>query len=491
MDVWIPVMTMSNSTEMDLSQNATMANCSRRIQDLNLTVHEVFGLTVPSQKLSLPNWEERGTAYFFFFYFMLVAFGLLFLALGCGCILLLWKRHSTQRFKVRTFIAIDIALMILAFSRLLFFCLDPWVQTGYFTCRGCIVFARLVAALAFPSLTASYTLVFVTLWLSAQIQIGRSCVQNLKVLIPLCCVHYVVAIAFEIFGSASTLSAATVFVLIGCETFFTVWGFLVCFMFLFAGIRLLRTVKKSVRSSSVVCRDSPCMTRAELIKKSSFQHLRSAARQKSNIRLRKQIRDRHQRALRKVTIITYVTAGLGMLYSCLNIVGLVLVCLKLLKGCIGFIGENTDKRLQPAVWLILRYFSFTLEITLAVLLTYAITDYAPVVSFLKSCCGLKKVGTEEEEDKVVPNIAAAESSGSETSTEMNKVSSLRNGTSSPIQLSNGRGSILKKQLSTGSEGTLERSLSDAEKAPLEKKIKFATPFTPTSPSPLTVTISAT
>lgn len=482
MDAWIPGVTKSNGTEMNLSTASDMIcpeNVSR-IQDLS--VHQVFGLASPTDD---PHWEDRTTAYYFFFYFMLVAFGFVFFALGCGCILLLWKRHSTQRFKVRTFIAIDIALMILAFSRVVYFCLDPWGQSGYFTCRGCMVFARLVAALGFPSLTASYTLVFITLWLSASMQMGRSWVQNLKVLIPLCCVHYVIAIAFEIYGSAATDTASAVIVLVGCETFFTIWGFLVCFMFLFAGIRLLRTVKKSVRSSSIVCKDSPSLTRAELIKKSSFQYRRSAAREQSNIRLKKQIHDRHERALRKVTIITYITAGLGMLYSCLNIIGLVLVCLKLYKGCLGFIG---DERQQPAGWLIHRYCSFSLEIALAVLLTYAITDYAPVVNFLKSCCGLKKVGSEEEE-RVVSNIAAdvLESSCSETSPE--KVSSLRNGVTSPLRL-NGTKSILKQQLSTGSEGTLERSLSDTDRSPLEKKMKFATPFTPTSPSPLAVTFSA-
>ena len=476
MDAWTQEVTI-DSTEMDLMNNTSIyatkmtneINCTRRIQDLR--VHQILGLASPHE----PYWEARTTAYYAFFYILLAVFGLLFLALGCGCLLLLWKRHATQRFKVRTFIAIDLALMILGFSRVVYFCLDPWGQSGYFTCRGCVVFARLVAALGFPSLTASYTLVFITLWLSANMQIGRSWVQNLKILIPLCCVHYVIAITFEIIGSAATDTAPTAIALVACEVIFSIWGFLVCFMFLFAGLRLLKTVKKSARSSSIVCRDSPSMTRAELIKKSSFRHRGSGARQKSNLRLRTQLRDHHQRALRKVTIITYVTAGLGMLYSCLNIVQLVIKLFILYKGCLGFLG---NKKMQPAVWLTIRYCSFSMEILLAVLLTYAISDYTPVVKLIKSCCGLKKV--ESEEEKVVSSLAEC----SEMSTKTNKSSFIRNGTSSPARM-NGVNPILKRQLSTESEGTLNRSFSDVDKSPLEKKLKFD--FAPSSPSPLTTT----
>ena len=473
MAVWIQGVTINSTQRMDLNNDSTAAmandiNCTR-IQDLR--VHQVLGLAVPRGP-PLYNWEERTTAYYAFFYILLAVFGLLFLALGCGCLLLLWKRHATQRFKVRTFIAIDLALMILGFSRVVYFCLDPWGQSGYFTCRGCVAFARLVAALGFPSLTASYTLVFITLWLSAKIQIGQSWVQNLKILIPLCCVHYVIAIAFEIIGSAATDTAPTVIALIGCEVFFSIWGFLVCFMFLFAGLRLLKTLKKSARSSSVVCRDTPTMTRAELIKKSSFQYRRSEARQKSNLRLRTQICDHHHRALRKVTIITYVTAGLGMLYSCLNIAQLVIKMFILYEGCLGFLGKEKQ---QPTRWLSIRYCSLSMEIILAILLTYAITDYTPVVKFIKSCCSLKKVETEE---RIVPSLAESSGTGTETS----KVSSLRNGMSSPARI-NGVKPILKQQLSAESEDTLNSSLSDVEQSPLEKKLKFA--FVPSSPSPLT------
>ena len=366
------------------STNATMCESLKDQQ-----VHQIFGLAVPNEE----HWQERTSVWYVFFYLMLIIYGLLFICLGVACIILLWKRHLAQRFKIKTFIAIDLALMTLGFSRALFFVLDPWGQSGYFTCQGCIIASRLIAALAFPSLTASYTLVFITLWLSARLQLGGSCVQNLKVLIPLCFGHYVVAILFEIVGSLPVSKYPVVFLLISCEAVFSTWGFFVCFGFLFAGVRLLRSVKKSARSSSIVCRDSPSMTRHELINKSRFQNRakeRTRGRTQSNMKLKALLRDHHRRAIRKVTIITYITATLGMLYSVVSFINLVLLSLNLFHKCPGYID---DKKLHPGVWLALRYVVLTLELFMGTLLTYSISDYKPVVGLLRTLCGLRRERT--------------------------------------------------------------------------------------------------
>ncbi len=364
-----------------MASRMNASNSCDGIQDMQ--VYKVFGLAVPNED----NWEDRSTSWYVFFYTLLIAFGLLYVALGVACILLMWKRHLARRFKVNTFVAIDLALLTLGFSRAAFFVLDPWGQSGYFTCRGCVIVSRLLSALGFPSLTASYTLVFITLWLSAKIQLGRSCVQKLKVLIPLCLVHYAVAITFEIIGSLPVSKYPVVFLLVGCESVFTVWGFLICLAFVFAGHRLLRTVKKSAINSSVVCRDSPSVKRQDLVEKSRFQIRGSEARAKSQSKLKLKVREHHQRAIRKVTLITYVTATLGMVYSLVSFVNLTLLCLNLFKDCPGY--YRSEEKLQPGAWLALKYVVFSLELLLALLLTYSITDYQPVIELLyKTCCGM-------------------------------------------------------------------------------------------------------
>lgn len=391
----------SNSTPTDGTTFAVAASSQNHVNETEIcnslslennssTVYTVFSLVLPSDAT---HWEERTTAYWVFFYTLLAVFGFLFLCLAVGCILLLAKRHLAQRFKVRTFIAIDVALMVLGFSRVVFLIFDPWGQSGFCRHYACVVISRLLGALAFPSLTAGYTLVLITLWISARMQIGMSCIQRLKVLIPLCFVHYGVAVVFEIMGSIPTENnIIVVILLLSCEATFSLWGFLVCFSFLITGHRLLNKVEKSARSSSVICRDSPNITRHDLIERSKLQNQGNKGKQKSHttMKLKHMLREHHRRAIRKVCLITYITVLLGMLYSIVSFTNLILVCFSFFYGCPGYLGDN-QMRQNPGVWLMFRYISLTLELLLAVLLTYSISDYQPILNLI--CCGLRKVGS--------------------------------------------------------------------------------------------------
>ena len=164
------------------------------------TTFEVLSVFVPSDNSFA--WHDRSEAWFVMFYMLLVLFGLLFLAFSLVCVFLLVRKHIVQRFRVRTFISIDLALITLGISRTLFLVLDPWGQSGFCKHYACIVVSRLLGSLAFPGLTASYTLVLITLWISARIRPrGKSWIQKLKVLVPLCFIHFGVAILFEIIAA--------------------------------------------------------------------------------------------------------------------------------------------------------------------------------------------------------------------------------------------------------------------------------------------------
>ena len=370
-------------------------NGSSSSEDMNCTVvlSEKTAITIVSLLVPSNNtyWKERTESWYAFFYLMVIIYSVMFLSFAITCLLLLCKRHLAQRFKVRTFIAIDLALAVLGVSRFVFLLLDPWGQSEFCTHYACIVLSRLLGALGFPSLTASYTLVFITLWISAHIQLGRSWIQKLKILIPLCCMHYVVAIIFEVVLLVPIEQSVVVLaLLIACEALFSLWGFLVCFMFFVAGFRLLKTLKKTDRKSSMICRDSPNMTRADLIERSKFQKSNEESlRQRSltTMKLKQKVLSQQKRALRKVTLITYVTVVLGMLYSILSITNLCLVIFGLFDGCPGEISGGV---MYPEVWLLFRYVFFTIEFCMAVLLTYSINDITPIIEAMKkaviTCC---------------------------------------------------------------------------------------------------------
>ena len=382
------------------------------IQISNATTFQVLSVLIPSNS---PAWHERTDYWFAFFYVMLCIYCVVFLGIALACVFLLIKRHLVQRFRVRTFIVIDLALITLGVSRVLFLLLDPWGQLGFCKHLACVVISRLLGSLAFPSLTASYTLVFITLWLSARIHLGTSWIQRLKVLIPLCFLHYGVAIIFEIVASLPFKQPlAIVLILIACEAFFSIWGFLVCFSFMIAGFRLLRTMKKSATSSSMICRDTPSISRHDLINKSKSIVKGKAASSKSIAKRRKIFRGQQKKSVRKVTLITYITVFLGMIYSILGLLNLVMVILVIFNGCFGMI-KNT--RQHPELWLALRYVMFTLESCMAVLLTYAVSDYTPLINVLKKCFQCNK-----EDLPAVENTTCSLSTESNSTTLVNSLS---------------------------------------------------------------------
>lgn len=387
---------------LDLELNSE-GNCNISLS--NKTAIDVLKVLLPHDS---KYWGERTETWYAFFYLLIIIYSVLFLSFAITCIVLLSRRHLAQRFKVRTFIAIDVALIVLGLSRFFFLVLDPWGQLGFCTHYACTVVSRLLGSLAFPSLTASYTLVFITLWISARIHMGRSWVQKLKILIPLCCVHYVVALVVEvILLTPLSESLGVLIILVSCEAIFTIWGFIVCLMFLVAGTRLLKTLQKTAQKSSVICRDSPNVNRHDLIDKSKFntknsENLRTFSL--STMKLKSQ-----KRALRKVTLITYVTMVLGIVYSVLGLANLFLVMFGLFDGCPG---EIRGGKMLPGIWLLLRYIFFSIEICMAVLLTYAINDYAPLITVFRGvilkCCADGKLISPTVED--VPSRGTLSSS---------------------------------------------------------------------------------
>ena len=340
-------------------------NCS----EFNSTT-QALGLVVPNDE----NWSERTTAWYVIFDTMLVLFGLLNIGLAVFAVMSLCKRRSTARFKkVRTFIAIDSALLTLGVSRALFLSLNPWGQNGYCTCQGCAIFSRLVSSLAFPSLTASYTLLFITLWVSAKMHLGSPMIQKLKVLVPLCFLHYIVAIVFEIIISLPLPPDPVLILVIICEVIFSLWGIIVSITFMVAGVRLLHVIKVSARASSMICRDSTRLSRHDQITSSKEQKEKTTPKHhQQKVDRRNEAQEKHRKAVNKIARITYLTASLAILYSALIIVNIAFLCLNLYDGCPGRIGNDL---LSPELWLILRFLQLTIEQLLAALLSYSNTDY--------------------------------------------------------------------------------------------------------------------
>ena len=393
MDIDVPTLELE-MLNVTMINNGTINVC-RELS--NFTKDEVMSLLAPNDV-----WEKRSNAWYVIFDLTIAVYILLFIILALAALIMLFRRHLVARFKVRTFVAIDLALLTLGVSRALFLSLDPWGQNGYFTCTGCTIVSRLIACLAFPSLTASYTLVFITLWISAKrMQLGSLWIQKLKVIVPLCFVHYAVAVSLEIIATLQLPAYHIMIVLIVCEAIFAVWGICASVGFMMAGTRLLKMIKRSARTSSVVCKDSPHMTRHDLVVK---KEPATPPRYRTRTQFRYKEQEKHRRTVRKIARITYFTASLATLYSVLVMINLTYIIVNLFHQCAGYIG---DAKLHPEFWLIFHILMLTVELLLGVLLTYSIVDYYPAVVFLRTIlmCGGKLKSSKIQEKSTQKNLS--------------------------------------------------------------------------------------
>lgn len=352
---------------------AKMSTCDNRsvaldcVQLSNSSAIEILGLLVPN--CDKGSWTAITTEWLVMFYLYIVLCAPVYLFIAVVCLLFLYKRRAAKRFMSKTFVAIDIALTVLGVSRFVFYIIDPYGVSNFCTHVACVVVSRLLNSLAFPSLTASYTLVFLTLWQSAKLRLRRTAAEHWNIIIPLCCIHYVVAVVVEIIGLVGPYPV--VFLLIGCEVAFIVWGFVVCLTFIVAGSRLLKSVRTSAHQSSVVCRDTT-LTRDP--------DSSGSVAKVQTMRIKGRFKRHHKQAIRKVTIITYVAAFLGSLYSVLGLVQVTLNVMELFGTC------STDYTSSSAVWLVLKYVKSLLEVALALLLIYSSNDLRPFVQMLKTVC---------------------------------------------------------------------------------------------------------
>ena len=258
------------------------------------------------------------------------------------------------RLKNKTFKVTYTCIALLGFTRAVFLVLDPYGMFGWIAERWLpwIVVSRLLSALAFPCLTASYTLVFLTLWRANRI--GLVQYDSWPVILTISLPHFIIAIIAEAIANASPYPALVS--LIVCDSVFILWGITVSSIFLMAGYLLVRTIKDQTMESSRV----------------SHSYSRK-------------VYDRHMNkmgpAIRKIARITYATAILTLMYSFAGIVSLVLTNLLLLSQCLGYHNPG-----NAVAWLTLQTIRGIIEILLALVILYSITKLSTLTKSISSCC---------------------------------------------------------------------------------------------------------
>ena len=362
-------------------------------------------------------WEERSLAWNLTFKISVGLLALLFLLLGLLAVVMVIRKDSLRlQLKAKngpkTFYAVYTCIAILCFSRFLLLALDPYGIIGFISqhFRCWIIISRLLSLPGFPSLVASYTLVFLTLVkLSAASLQTKHWYHQWKYVISVALVPYVIATAGEAISHASFYPALlTVLV---CESLFTLWGAIVSVTFLFTGNRLLRKIRMLQAKSVRVSHDHTSGPSEDTLRQvQSHRYVRSEYQRRIE-----SIRN----SIRKIVIITFVTAIISILYSLTNATNLTLLSL-LVYDCLGFMG----RRGHPDAWLTLMIMLRFLELMLVVNMLYSVTDAQQIIAML-TC---HHCGAEHEQATAVsgrPRTATTERTINTSSVELRAVPSPR------------------------------------------------------------------
>lgn len=194
-----------------------------------------------------PDWKtaklEWGVAWEFHWYGLPVAFA--FLAINSvAAIVLANKKKAFAR--TVFFDAINSLQVLFGMSRALCLLIDPYeIYESKMNIGNCPVWiTRPLCGIAFPCLTSSFCLIHLAFLEVAKVQLVPPKIQNFKVVVSIIGLHFLVVIvsdttvAFE--GNLTEL-------LIVCQSFFIVWGFLNSISFMYSGSKVVSQARKIQR----------------------------------------------------------------------------------------------------------------------------------------------------------------------------------------------------------------------------------------------------
>lgn len=317
------------------------------------------------------GWLEKTQAWNIVFITCSATYSVLFLMLGIVSIAMMVV-NDYAKLKTKTFPAIYSCVAVLGFSRSLLFAFDPFGIIGWIVgpFPQWSIISRLLALLGFPSLSASYTLVFLTLYMAPAMSPSRHWHKRAKIVAAVVLVQYAIAALAEMVANVSPYPA--IGSAIACDALFALWGIFTCVTYLIVGTRLLRRLRKRY---SVIARQVQ-RGASTLSRVTSQGDVKSIARVLAT--------------LKKVSLITFSTAVVGILYALTSLVGCVMGTLLAFHFCFGY-REPGD----PVMWMIVFFTKITLEIPFAAVMLYSVTNCERLARLVTSlcCCRQPRVGS--------------------------------------------------------------------------------------------------
>lgn len=195
-----------------------------------------------------PDWPVAKQLWGIAWQFHWVGFGVLFSILAVRSSLALVHVKTRQGFgRKPLFIAINILLVMLGVTRAFYLFLDPY-SSGDNGVKNPDWLARLIFGIAFPCLTSSFCLVHLAFVEVAKIKIGSKKLRSVRFLSGVITIHFVLVMSTE---TVTAIKPNFAPLLIVCQSFFIVWGFLLSGSFIYSGMKVIRhtrSVEKELES---------------------------------------------------------------------------------------------------------------------------------------------------------------------------------------------------------------------------------------------------
>lgn len=199
--------------------------------------------TSPSPQLAVaeaepgPNWTVATQLWGVAWELHWAGFGILFSMLALHSFLALLQVRKKQGLGPKPLIiAINSLLLTLGATRAIYLFLDPY-ESGDNGFKSPHWLAKLIYGVAFPCLTSSFCLIHLAFLEVAKIQIGLKKLQSTRLLAGVITTHFVIVITAE---TITAVKPNFTPLLIVCQSFIILWGFLLSMSFIYSGSKVIR-----------------------------------------------------------------------------------------------------------------------------------------------------------------------------------------------------------------------------------------------------------
>jgi len=193
-------------------------------------------LTTPAAEPG-PDWPVARLAWGPAWELHWIGLGIGFALIAIHSMIALLMADKSKAFTRRLlFYAVNTLLFILGITRAIYLWIDPYESLQ----NNVVVdlwLNRVLFGIAFPCLTSSFCLVQVAFLEVAKLKIGSKKLHSLPFVSTVILMHFVIVFVSDI---TVALQADKKELLIVCQSFFIIWGFLNSFAFLYSGTKIIR-----------------------------------------------------------------------------------------------------------------------------------------------------------------------------------------------------------------------------------------------------------